>query len=250
MSILCIGLQEWYYIATCFIFLPGYIMWYLSFLHFFASKTRSVAEFILRLVYFVFPYILGCHKNDTTHQRAVIQRAVSDSLGVTKRVGRWYTLGCFTAADQQSNWVFLQVYILHYNDVIRGAMASQITSLTSVHSTVYSRRRSKKHQSSALLAFVRGIHRWPVNCLHKGPVTWKMFPFDDAIMVHWYTAVPVCSPWYSRQTLHGSQMRSNYWISFVSPKSYLCIAFVSVLLYEISGYILDSVITELCYIMK
>ena len=146
--------------------------------------------------------------------------------------------------------VFLQVYILHYNDVIMGAMASQITSLTSVHSTVYSRRRSKKHQSSALLAFVRGIHRWPVNCLHKGPVTWKMFPFDDVIMVHWYTAVPVCSPWYSRQTLHGSQMRSNYWISFVRPKSYLCIAFVSVLLYEISGYILDSVITELCYIMK
>ena len=70
----------------------------------------------------------------------------------------------------------------HYNDVIMGAMATQITSLPIVYSTVYSRRRSKKHQSSASLAFVRGIHRWPVNSPHKGPVTRKMFPFDDVIM--------------------------------------------------------------------
>ena len=32
------------------------------------------------------------------------------------------------------------------------------------------------------LAFVRGIKRWPVNSQHKGPVTQKMFPFDDVIM--------------------------------------------------------------------
>ena len=44
------------------------------------------------------------------------------------------------------------------------------------------RRRSKKTSSSASLAFVRRIHRWPVNSLHKGPVTRKMFPFDDVIM--------------------------------------------------------------------
>ena len=30
--------------------------------------------------------------------------------------------------------------------------------------------------------FVRGTHRWPVNPPHKGPVTRKMFPFDDVIM--------------------------------------------------------------------
>ena len=40
----------------------------------------------------------------------------------------------------------------------------------------------RKHQSSASLAFVRGIHRWPVNSPHKGPVTRKMFPFYDVIM--------------------------------------------------------------------
>ena len=44
------------------------------------------------------------------------------------------------------------------------------------------RRRLKKHQSSASLAFVRGIHRSPVISLYKGPVTRKMFPFDDIIM--------------------------------------------------------------------
>ena len=44
------------------------------------------------------------------------------------------------------------------------------------------RRRSKKNQSSASLAFVRGIHRRPVNSPHKWPVTRKMFPFDDVII--------------------------------------------------------------------
>ena len=62
------------------------------------------------------------------------------------------------------------------------AMASQITSLTIVYSTVYSGADQRKHQSSASLAFVRGIHRGPVNSPHKGRVTWKMFPFDDVIM--------------------------------------------------------------------
>ena len=67
---------------------------------------------------------------------------------------------------------------LHYYDVIMGTMASQITSLTIVFSTVYSDADQRKHQSSASLAFMRGIHRSP----HKWPVTRKMFPFDDVIM--------------------------------------------------------------------
>ena len=72
--------------------------------------------------------------------------------------------------------------MIHYNDVIMGAMASQITSLTIVYSTVYSGADQRKYQSSASLAFVRGIHRWPVKSPHKGPVTRKMFPFNDVIM--------------------------------------------------------------------
>ena len=70
----------------------------------------------------------------------------------------------------------------HYGDVIMSMIASQITSLTIDYSTVYSDADQRKHQSSASLAFVRGIHRGPVNSPHKWPVTRKMFPFDDVIM--------------------------------------------------------------------
>ena len=52
------------------------------------------------------------------------------------------------------------------------AMASQITSLTIVYSTVYSSADQRIYQSSASLAFVR----------HKGPVTREMFQYDDVIM--------------------------------------------------------------------
>ena len=62
------------------------------------------------------------------------------------------------------------------------AMASQITSLTIFYLTVYSGTDESKHQSSTLLAFVQGFHRWPVISAHKGPVTRKMLPFDNIIM--------------------------------------------------------------------
>ena len=64
----------------------------------------------------------------------------------------------------------------------KGTMASQITSLTIVSSNVCSGIDQRKRQSSASLAFVQGIHRWPVKSPHKWPVTRKMFPFDGVIM--------------------------------------------------------------------
>ena len=73
--------------------------------------------------------------------------------------------------------------LTHYGDVTMGKIASQITSLSIVYSTVYSDADQRKHQSSASLAFVWGIHRGPVNSPHKWPVTRKMFPFDDVIMI-------------------------------------------------------------------
>ena len=78
---------------------------------------------------------------------------------------------------------FTDGMINHYNDVIMAMIASQITSLTVDYSTVYSDADQRKHQSSASLAFVRGIHRGPGNSPHKWPVTWKMFPFDDIMML-------------------------------------------------------------------
>ena len=77
---------------------------------------------------------------------------------------------------------FVITILQHYDDVIMTTMASQITSLTIVYSTVYSGADQRKYQSSASLAFVRGIHRGPVNSPHKWPVARKMFPFDDVIM--------------------------------------------------------------------
>ena len=64
----------------------------------------------------------------------------------------------------------------HYNDVIMTTMASQITSLTVVYAD------QRKHQSSVLLALCAGTSPGPVNSPHKGPVTRKMFPFDDVSM--------------------------------------------------------------------
>ena len=86
---------------------------------------------------------------------------------------------------------------LHYNDVSMGTIASQITSLTIVYSTVYSGADQSKQQSSASLAFVRGIHRRPVNSPHKWPVTRQMFPFDDVIMeIILHRAIAILFQWW------------------------------------------------------
>ena len=72
-----------------------------------------------------------------------------------------------------------------------GMKASQITGVSIVASAVCSGTDQRKYQSSAPLAVVRGIHRWPVGSPHKGPVTRKMFPFDDVIMIKVLCANPV-----------------------------------------------------------
>ena len=73
---------------------------------------------------------------------------------------------------------------LRCSNVIMSAMVSQIAGVSMVCWTVCSGADQRELQSSASLAFVRGIHCWPVNSPHKGPVTRKMFPFDDVINKH------------------------------------------------------------------
>ena len=91
---------------------------------------------------------------------------------------------CMALKWLTSSHVITATHVLaHYSDVIMDTMASLITSLTSVYSTVHPGADQRKHQSSALLAFVGGIHRRPVNSPHNWPVTRKMFPFDDVIMI-------------------------------------------------------------------
>ena len=104
-------------------------------------------------------------------------------LGTTlNNVSKWPSDVPMLLVTAITIWLPRVQWVLHYNDVIMGGLASQITSLTIVYSAVYSGSDQRKHQSSASLAFVWGIHRSPVNSPHKGPVTRKMFPFDDVIM--------------------------------------------------------------------
>ena len=70
----------------------------------------------------------------------------------------------------------------HYDDVIMSAMASRVTACSGAGQI--------KHQSSASLAFVRGIPQLRENYPHKGPVTRKKFPSDDVIM--WLNKYQMC----------------------------------------------------------
>ena len=91
---------------------------------------------------------------------------------------------------------------------IMSAMVSQITSLTIVYSTIYSGTDQRKHQSSTSLAFVQGIHRWPLDSPHNWPVTRKMFPFDNVIMGNSYNTVDSLE----KSKSHVAQFGVNYHI--------------------------------------
>ena len=134
-----------------------------------------------------------------------------------------------------------QVWHIHYNDVIMSAMESQITSLTIVYSTVYSDEDQRKHQSSASLAFVRGIHRWPVNSPHKGPVTWKMFPFDvimiSSMLKTWRYLLKLCQYAFPLISIllsfhYQSMWKENRWW----PRRLRCVIFGNERLWSRSEY--------------
>ena len=82
-------------------------------------------------------------------------------------------------------------YWIHYNDVIMSKIASQITSISVVYSFVI-RRRSKK---TSKRAFVRGIHRWPVNSPHKGQWRGKCFHLMTSSCIQsWWADVTKIPP--------------------------------------------------------
>ena len=94
-----------------------------------------------------------------------------------------------------------------------GTIASQITSLTTVYSTVYSDADQRKHQSSASLAFVRGIHRGPVNSPHK----WSVMR-DDVIMCNTYMYMPHSASNIARHWQMASQIDKG--VSFETEHKY------------------------------
>ena len=74
---------------------------------------------------------------------------------------------------------------------IMSAMASQITGVSIVCLVVCSGTDQRKHQSSASLAFVRGIHWWPVDSPNKGPVTRKCFYLMTSSWKEWHQSFEV-----------------------------------------------------------
>ena len=103
------------------------------------------------------------------------------------------------------------------------------------HDCLLNRRRSKRHQSSASLAFVRGIHRRPANSPHKGPVTRKMFPFDDVIM-HFITSTQLHSiPWLSLDCLCDELYNTYIYITWRKMWNISCMKRLLAISYNISG---------------
>ena len=74
----------------------------------------------------------------------------------------------------------------HYSDIIMSSMAFQITGVSIVCSTVYWGADQRKYPSSESLAFETGNHGWLVNSPSKRPVMWKIFSFDDVLMLPEY----------------------------------------------------------------
>ena len=99
----------------------------------------------------------------------------------TYRITRLYSTNIAAAEVWNIN-------ICHCNDVIMSAMASQIICISIVCSSVGSTADQRKHRSFASLAFVRGIHRWPVNSPHKRPETQKMLTSSCKIWT-WYRRI-------------------------------------------------------------
>ena len=102
--------------------------------------------------------------------------------------GKWPIL----AAEWSYDWSIPSGMTLNISDVTMGHMTYQITGISTVCSTMRSGAYQTKYQSSKSSFFVRGIHRWPVNSPHKGPVTRKMFPFDNVIMTSWHIYIYMC----------------------------------------------------------
>ena len=78
----------------------------------------------------------------------------------------------------------------HYSDVIMRAVAYQITRISCLLN-VCSGSDQRKTSKLLVTGRLRGIHRWPVNSPHKGPVTPRMFPFDD-VTIGWLLISLTC----------------------------------------------------------
>ena len=136
--------------------------------------------------------------------------ASTKSVAASSEVLQWY-MGKFHTGSP----------VIHYIDVIMSAIASQITGVSIVYSTVCSGLDQRKHQSSASLAFVRGFHQWPVNSLQKGQQRETCFHFmtsscDTDSPVIMRSSSDICMYVYS----HDSSKKANNTIKYAYTIKY------------------------------
>ena len=131
------------------------------------------------------------------------------------------------------SWIMWNRY--HYSDVIKGMMASQITSLAIAYSTVYSGADQRKHQKFSVTGLCVGnspvtgefpaqmAMQWRGKWFHLMTSSWKVHCFHrvPAAMIKWYFyAIRYCnrrvssrlnSRKFQKQLQHDCSM-ANYYI--------------------------------------
>ena len=117
-------------------------------------STSAILDICIACEYHCEYHFEDIWTSNTHNINMIVKNCTCPKLNFThpKRVDRWLgrTLLCVLK---------LCCMHLHYIDVVMTTMASQITSLAVVYSSVYLDTDQRKHQSSASLAFVWGIHR-------------------------------------------------------------------------------------------
>ena len=132
-----------------------------------------------------------------------------------EKVIMWYIISLFTKVNSvlqgstTKSLIDLDIWFCAFRQILQPTHRG----LYSVHHSDISADQ-RKQQSSASLAFVRTIHRWPVDSPHKGPVTRKMFPFDDVIIYRFSSEMQICEK-YSTEALNGWN-RNHTWISSIN----------------------------------
>ena len=135
--------------------------------------------------------------------------------------------------------ITLHVYRqVHYDDVIMTTIASQITSLTGIYSTVYSDADQRKYQSTASLTFVCGIHRDRWIPRTKGQLRGKCFHFMTS---SWFIMYPqwLCDKEMCKQRSWGWRFETEANGRHVADNHFL-----NVFIWQILCF--DSNFTEFC----
>ena len=155
--------------------------------------THLFYSSVIAMLHIIFFYIILAPKQNVRHFAGDMFKCifVNDIISIFTEISLKFIHNC--PIDNDSS---------HYTDVIMGAIASHITSLTIVYSTVYSDAGQRKHQSSASLAFVWEIHRGSDNGLtinRRQAIIWikDWTRWDPSPLLLWDPIVHTTFCWYT-----------------------------------------------------